>query len=653
MHSCNRSETTTWSAPVRSALILSSIFILTLLDACGGGSNMSMSNSPANAPAAAQSCSSSTCGSSVVTLTDAAGDFLTYQVGLVSLQLKKADGSLVETLPASTSVDLVQLVNLSEIISAAQVPSGEYVAAQVTVDFSAASIMVDDGTGSGVAVKPVDTSGAPLAQLQLMVQLDPANDLRINAGKVSRIAFDIDLLASNSVDLVNHTVTVSPVLIASVAPVDNKQIRLRGSLLSVDTAAGDYTVSVKPFHDEGEHKQGTLTVQTNDATSFEINGMPFSGAAGLAQLAGLPTGTMVLALGALQTSNQTFLALRVLAGTSLEGPNLDHISGNVVARSGNTLTVHGGHFDDRDGSHEYQIHDATVSIAAATAVTIEGQMSTAPAHTVAEISVGSRIDAFGVADKSGETVKLDATAGRVRLDFTRLQGNLSAVGQGSAVMALSNIDHQPISIFNFAGTGSAAAQDSNPSQYVLNTGNLDLTAFLAGTPLLGIGFVASFGEAPPDFNAVTLANATTDVGDDDNNHNGMDFDGDAQLEIEWGDTGTTAPFKAVDATHLDLDIANPQISQKHFIESGPQVIDLTQLATDPSIQGDTGGMTVFTIKHEHGGMTENFNSFADFSAKLAGEVNGSELVFRLNADGSYDASTNIFSARRITVRLGG
>ena len=50
-------------------------------------------------------------------------------------------------------------------------------------------------------------------------------------------------------------------------------------------------------------------------------------------------------------------------------------------------------------------------------------------------------------------------------------------------------------------------------------------------------------------------------------------------------------------------------------------------------------------------MTENFNGFADFSTKLAAELNGSELAFRLNADGRYDAVANNFTARRITVRL--
>jgi hypothetical protein len=653
----NRSQplkSITWATLRRGILLPGTLFAVAALNACGGGSSMSTMPSGSNPPPTVQACSAATCGSAVATLTDAAGDFLTYQVGLVSLQLKKSDGTLVETLPAGTTVDLVQLVNLSEIITAGQIPNGEYVAALVTVDYTAASIMVDDGTGAGVAVSPVDSTGAPLAQVRLTVQLDPAHDLHINAGKLSRIAFDFNLLASNTVDLTAKTVTVNPVLVASIAAADNKQIRVRGSLAGVDTAGSDYTVNVKPFHDEGEdHPQSTFVVHTNDATSFEIDGTPFSGAAGLAQLATLPSNAMVVAFGALQTADQSFLAARVLAGTSVEGPNLDHLSGSVIARSGNTLTIHGAEFDGHDGHDGYESHNASISIADATAVTVEGQMAAAPAHTMAEISVGSHIDAFGVAtrDNTGKVV-LDSTSGRVRLDFTRLQGSVSAASQGNITLNLTDIDHQSVSLFSFAGTGTAAAQDSNPSSYLLNTGNLDLTAFLVGKPLLAIGFVAPFGAAPPDFNVVTLANGDADVGDVNNDHNGMDVEDDAQLEMEWGNAGTTAPFKAVDATHLDLDIANPQISDKHFIESGPQVIDLKTLGSDPSIVTDTAAMTLFSIAHEHGGMTESFNGFADFAAALAAELNGSELIFRLNADGHYDSAANTFTARRITVRLG-
>jgi hypothetical protein len=678
----------------------------------------------------------------MMTMTDAAGDFLTYKVNLVSLQLKKSDGTLVDTLPATTTVDFVQLIDLTEILSARQIPPGDYVAAQVTVDFTNATIMVDDGTGTGVAVKPVDSSGAALGQLQLMVQLDNKNDLKINAAQASRIAFDFNLLASNMVDLTAKTDTVSPTLVASVVPMDNKQIRVRGAISAVDTANSDYTMNVDPFHDHDGNKLSPLVVHTTDSTTFEINGKPFAGAAGLAQLATLPADTMTLAFGNLQTSDQTFTATSVLAGSSAEGGGFDHIVGNVVARNGNTLTIHGARMDGRSGGDDdnFIAANSTVTIAAATAVTTEGQSSTTPAHIIAEISVGSLIDAFGTAakDNSGN-VTLDATAGRVRLDLTQVQGALLGSGTGNITLNLKSIDRQPVSLFKFTGTGTVTGSDTNPTKYVVATGALDVSQLSVGELALGIGFVNPFGTTPPDFKAVTVSSVV--MGDNDNcdgnnncmcngngnsggsgnnncvcnncvctgsgNNNCMcngnsggsnncmcngngnsggsgsnncmcNGNGDgggnnncvcngnsggsgnnncpnnaasAELDIDWGNSGTTKPFKTLAATSLDLDVTNASIGGNHVIETNPQNIDLKSLAADVSIMGAGSGMTLFSITGQHGRETRNFGSFADFEAALAADLDGTTTALRLTADGMYDAASNTFTAQRITILL--
>jgi hypothetical protein len=616
---------------------------------------MSMSSTAANpvpaAPVTPASCTPSTCGSTVMTVTDAAGDFLSYQVTLVSLQLQRADGTMVETLPATTAVDFVQLINLSEILSARQIPPGDYVSAQVTVDFTNASIMVDDGTGSGVAVKPIDSSGASLGSVQLMVQFDAKNRLQINSAKTSRIALDFNLLASNMVDLTAKTVTVSPVLVAGVVPADNKQVRVRGEITSVDTANSSYTVQVDPFHDHNGDKQNTLPVHTSAATTFEINGTPFVGAAGLAQLATLAADTLAVAFGSVDLNSQTFTATNVLAGSSVEGGGFDHIVGTVIARSGNTLTVHGAHMqghddgDDHDGADDFLAGNSNVTIAAATAVTAQGQSSTTPAHTIAEISVGSLIDVFGSASKdSSGKVTFDASAGRVRLDLTEVHGILNAVGSNQITIKLNSIDRLPSSLFDFSGALS------NPAQYVLATGNLSLAPFTVGGALLGIGFVAPVGGAPPDFNAITLASGSQGDIDDNDAENDNSGKG-AQMDIDWGKLGTTAPFKTLDATHLELDVSNSSIGSHRRIQVDPQDIDITALAGDPAIVAAGSGMTQFAITGQHGRATDNFASFADFEAALAMDLNGSTMALRLTADGQYDAASNTFSARRITILL--
>jgi hypothetical protein len=598
----------------------------------------------------------------MMTLTDAAGDFLSYKVNLVSLQLKRSDGTLVETLPATTAVDFVQLIDLSEILSARQIPAGEYVAAQVTVDYTKATIMVDDGTGAGVAVMPVDSTGAALGQLQMKVQLDNKNDLKVNAATVSRIAFDFNLRASNVVNLTAKTDTVSPTLAASVVPVDNKQIRVRGEISAVDTAKSDYTINVDPFHEHDGNKLSPLVVHTTDGTTFEINGQPFAGAAGLAQLATLPAGTITVALGNLQTSDKTFSATSVLAGTSAEGGGFDHVVGNVIARTGNTLTIHGARMDGRGGDDDdaFIAGNSTVNIAAATAVTAAGQSAATPAHSIAEISVGSLIDAFGTASKdSSGKVTLDATSGRVRLDFTQVQGALSGSSSGNITLALKTIDRQPVSLFSFAGTGSAAGVNTDPTKYVVNSGALDVSQFSMGEALLSIGFVSPFGMAPPDFRAVTVASVVMGDNDDHDNCNGSG-DGDnncvndaasAELDIDWNNPGTTKPFKSLTATGLDLDVTNSSIGSDHEIEMPSQTIDIKSLATDVSIAGAGSGMTLFAINRGKGRETDNFGSFADFEAALSADLNGTTTALRLTAEGVYDAAAHTFTARRITILL--
>ena len=607
----------------------------------------------------------------MMTVTDAPGDFLSYKVNLVSLQLKKSDGTLVETLPATTAVDFVELIDLTEILSARQIPAGEYVAAQVTVDYTNATIMVDDGTGNGVAVMPVDSTGAALGQLQLTVQLDNKNDLKISAGTASRIAFDFNLLASNTVNLTAKTDTVNPTLVASVVPIDNKQIRVRGAISAVDTGNSDYSVNVDPFHDQDGNKFSPLVIHTTDTTTFEINGQPFAGAAGLAQLASLPAGTIAVALGGLEISDQTFTATSVLAGSSAEGGGFDHIVGNVIARNGNTLTIHGARMDSRGGDDDdFIAGNSTVTIAAATAVTTAAQSSATPAHTIAEVSVGSLIDAFGTAGKgSSGNVTLDATSGRVRLDFTQVQGILGGSTSGNITLNLQTIDRQPASLFSFAGTGSAGGVNTDPTKYVVTTGALDLSQFSVGQALLGIGFVSPFGAAPPDFNAVTIASVAMG---NDNNCNGNSSGSNncmcngnsggsgnnncvnatsAELDIDWSNPGTTKPFKSLSTTGLDLDATNSSIGGDHEIEMPLQTLDIKSLGTDVSIAGAGSGMTLFAINRGNGREIDNFGSFADFEGALSADLNGTTTALRLTAEGVYDVAGNTFTAQRITILL--
>ena len=128
-----------------------------LAAACGGSDSGMSSGGGGGTQVTPGNCQD--CGTALLTMTDAPGDFLSYTVDITSLQLKKADGTQVQTLPASSRIDFAQLVDLDEVISAGQIPPGEYVAATLGVDYSSASIVVEDSSGASTTVAPVDANG--------------------------------------------------------------------------------------------------------------------------------------------------------------------------------------------------------------------------------------------------------------------------------------------------------------------------------------------------------------------------------------------------------------------------------------------------------------------------------------------------------------
>jgi hypothetical protein len=91
----------------------------------------------------------------MVTMADATGGLSQLPRSLTSLQLQTAAGATVETIPATTKVDFAKFVDLSEVVSAGQIPPAEYVAAKLTIHYSNAQISAVDGTVTPVVLAPV------------------------------------------------------------------------------------------------------------------------------------------------------------------------------------------------------------------------------------------------------------------------------------------------------------------------------------------------------------------------------------------------------------------------------------------------------------------------------------------------------------------
>src|SRR5450631_2108979 len=464
-------------------------------------------------------------GTAVVTMTSTASadNFLAYRVGLVSVQLQASSGnSGLTLLPASTTVDLTTLTDVSEVLGAASATQGTYTTALITLDYSSAEIVYDDGSVNGVTLTPVGANGQALRVVQFKLMLDPSDPFRIASKAASQLALDFNLAASNVVNVSGKTVTVRPLIAGSSLPIDAKPVRIRGPLVSVaggatsgSTVGGSLTLGIMPFNSAASGG-GQLAVILSNASTYEINGIESTGSAGQGQLAALGTGALAVAYGTLATQTTTaggtqstapatvaFFADQILAGSSVEATGLDRVSGIVTARSGSTLAIEDATMVGADGRATFIGGTTTVLMGANTLVTVFGQGGT-QINSPQQVSVGATIVDFGVATvQSSGNATLDSSAGRVRLDTTKASGLVTAQGAGALSLNLAFLGGRAIAPFNFVGSGAS------PAQYVVNTGTLDLTNSTPGVPVIVTGLTGSFGASPPNFTAVTLLDPTT------------------------------------------------------------------------------------------------------------------------------------------------
>ncbi|MEO1248161.1 MAG: metallophosphoesterase [Pseudomonadota bacterium] len=628
---------------IRSTL---SLTLLLGLAACGGGAGTE-ANPTSPTPTASASCDPAEpathgeCGSVILGLTDADGDFLSYTVDVVSLTLETANGRIVETLPRRTRIDFTEYVDLTELLTTATVPPASYVAGSITLDYSDAEIVVEEDGAAREAVV-IDAAGTPLTQNTLTVELAERDRLVVTRGRTAFLQLDFDLEASHRVDLAPEPAlaTAEVFIVAEVSPVDEKTLRVRGPVQDVDADGMNYTVSIRPFHlRDGDF--GRVTVNTTDTTEFEIDDVQYTGAAGIealaaAQLASPEQAIPSVALGSLDLDERSFTAERVLAGSSVPGTGLDAVTGNVIARDGNFLTVRGATLVP--AARRAHFHDnVVVELGEDTKVFRDGAPDALLG--IADISIGQRLRVRGVltdasADPDAAELVLDATEGYVRLQLTRLSGLINSVLPGEAVADLQGIDRRRVALFDFSGTGMSPAEDADSDNYQIATQDLSTDNFAPGQPFVAKGFPTAFGTAAPDFSARTL----------------IDFTGvRSKLGIGWGEAGTVAPFQRIDADGLVLDNQNPAIGERKFIKQGPVLIDLTELPSGTTLLPPDSGRTLYSIKSSDS--IRLYTDFAEFVGDLSLSLDGATAARSLHARGQYDAETNVFTANKIGIFL--
>jgi hypothetical protein len=604
--------------------------VATMLTACSGGGG---SDEAASAAAAPPLGSCADCGTLLVAVTDADGDFVSYSVDVVSVTLRRPNGASLEVLPSRTRIDFAQLTDLADLLSVATVAPGDFVGGTIRLDYGGAEVFVEAG-GQIVPARVVGADGAELGVVDLSIDLSNREHLVIARGRNALLSLDFDLLASHEVDITQAPAVVAarPYIVAEVVPVAEKELRVRGALVRVDAAQSTYTLDVRPWHRrDGNH--GRVTVHTTATTSFEVAGATYSGAAGLAALAQQPAGALTVAFGTLAVQSREFTASIVHAGDSVSGERIDAVHGNVVARRGNELIVKGAFAVRRDRAARFH-RTVIVELAPGTKVS---KIGTSQALAIDAISVGQSIVAFGTLEEpatAGDTAPptLDATTGRVRLLVTHLHGTVNGVVGSQLNMRLRAIDRLAIEMFDFTGTGITAATDADPDDYEVATGALTLGALQPAEAVKALGFARAFGSAPADFDGRTVIDRR---------------DLPAALGIGWSPSGTTAPFLSIGAAGLVLDLGNSS-GERHFIKIGSRVVDLLELPAAPTIVAANGRAVFGLWQREH---VELFTSFDDFVAALALRLSGGEAAVALAAYGSYDETAATLHANRIAVYL--
>jgi hypothetical protein len=571
-------------------------------------------------------------GQIVIGLTDDQGDFVNYTVNVSYLTLTKADGAVVNALPLSTQVDFAQYTEMTEFLTAASIPSGLYTEATLTLDYQNAEIWVEDPDGDTVEVESIlDEDGDPITTLEVSVHLEGRSALLIAPGIPAHLTLDFNLNASNNVAFDqpgSPVLTVQPVLLAEVNAETPKIHRLRGPLKEVDETEGTFGVIVRPFLHiiSGSNESfGVLEVITNDDTIYEINKEVYHGYTGLSALAEMQVLTAIIVHGDLKFNPPRFKARQVYAGSSVPGGELDTVTGNVISRENNVLTVKGATLIRSGGSVVFN-NTMTVQLGIYTAVRRKFSLEQ---YNIDGISVGQRVMVFGTLN-DGET-ELDATQGHVRMLLTTLRGRTLDNGPPWFVIDLDSIDRRRVRTFDFSGTGTDTENDADPAHYEINVGSLDVSSIPLETPVKVRGFVNTFGQAPEDFEAQTVVDVS----------NVMAF-----LTVNWGPNSITA-IESISSEALTLNLET--VGLFHHLTRVGVVIDLTELSDPLLIQPIEEGLGFFTISRD--GAHKLHLTFANFVTDLEEQLAANDKVKSLSAIGHFNDSTSILTAASIAIKI--
>ena len=164
-------------------------------------------------------------------------------------------------LPDRQRVDFVDLGDVAELAAVANVPVETYVRATLRLDYREAALSVEvDGIPAPAGA--VNVNGDSLEIVDVEINFESAEPLVVTAANPALLVLDFDLEASHEVNLGSTpaTATAAPFVVATIEPLDAREFRASGPLVSVDETAGSYVLDLRPFHHRNA-RNGELAVE--------------------------------------------------------------------------------------------------------------------------------------------------------------------------------------------------------------------------------------------------------------------------------------------------------------------------------------------------------------------------------------------------------
>jgi len=598
-----------------SALILG---LSLTLSGCGGGSSTETTSTP-SVPAAEELPAET--GQVMIVIRDDEEDFLSYDIEVLSIDLVKVDGTQVSVAPNTARVDFIQYTDLSELFSMNSIPAGRYNQISFTLDYSSASIIVQDEHGDSYQASAQNSDGDAITTFPLSLVLADDEPLVISKGKISALTLDLDLASSNQIVSFNPAIVqVEPFVNVTLGSDDEREHRARGLLQSVDSDNNTITLAVKPLRKK-QGDFGELTLNVDETTLYEIDGEEVVNADALATLASLALDSPVVAFGevTLVDDERSFIASKIVAGTSVAWAEQDTFRGVVTARSSDSITISGVVLapDDRAALHSQAL---TLTYNEATQFTGFNQQSLSDSS----LSVGQHVRALGDFD---DEQTFNAGDGIVHIKLSQLTGQVVQISP--LAIDVNKLNRKPIDSYDFTGTGLTTEQDADPNNYDITTNNLTIADLAAEDWLTVRGYVNDFAQAPDDFTAKSLIKK--DI------QNTI-----ANFKAYWA-AGTDSVTIDSDTNQINWDESNAR--QKMTLRGVPQNLANDKVVNSIISEVEQGR---FAIK-ERGIGIHYYAIYNDFVSALNAELTAGKQVKQITSKGSYDESITGIKALAVSV----